>query len=245
LGQRFFVWPPSPSLSLPLIKTREDHDTPLMHHHLRLPSPHLLSPDANNNFDKMMNAARKQPEDRPRAKPTAVALVAPDKFAMAVPFAVLAKMGLFKEMFEDDSDYEINYEGEGGVNRAPGQMVVYNVQDLMRVEVKLPRHVLKKVVRFANHDFIEPLEFPAYPLLSLDMNDLVQPWYARFITTVDPWTLNELLVAAEYLDYGNLRDLTVLAIAIWLGIQREPRDIEKMTLSLSNIHVTDDESEAS
>jgi S-phase kinase-associated protein 1 len=51
------------------------------------------------------------------------------------------------------------------------------------------------------------------PLTSTNMGDLVQAWFAQFITAVDIETLFQLISAANYLDLKPLLDLSCAAVA--------------------------------
>ena len=69
------------------------------------------------------------------------------------------------------------------------------------------------------------------PLKSADMTQVVQEWYANFVS-VDQEILFELILAANYMDIKPLLDLTCATVASMIK-GRTPEEIRK-TFNITN-----------
>jgi len=75
---------------------------------------------------------------------------------------------------------------------------------------------LRKIIEFCSHYHKEPMTPIHAPFESDNIEDLVQCWYAEFVTKVTKSSQEELfrlVAAANYLDIKPLLDLTVVAVA--------------------------------
>jgi S-phase kinase-associated protein 1 len=83
-------------------------------------------------------------------------------------------------------------------------------------EIPLPNvkdSVLSKVIEYCTHYKEEPMTSIQTPLKSSKIEELVQPWYAKFVQ-VDQSLLFELVTAANFMDIKPLLDLTCLAVSV-------------------------------
>jgi len=72
--------------------------------------------------------------------------------------------------------------------------------------------ILALVVDFAIHQNTEPMKEIQKPLRTNNMKEVVQEWYAEFIS-IDMDTLFELISAANYMEIKSLLELACTAIA--------------------------------
>lgn len=73
---------------------------------------------------------------------------------------------------------------------------------------------LRKVLEYCTHyKTVEEMTTIESPLKSAKLEDLVQPWYAKYCE-VEQNILFELLAAANYMDIKPLLDLTCLAVSV-------------------------------
>jgi S-phase kinase-associated protein 1 len=101
-------------------------------------------------------------------------------------------------------------------------------------------HILAKVIEFAEHYIVEPMNEIAkvrilflflffcnfcQPLRSANMSEVVQEWYATFVG-VDQEVLFELILAANYMDIKPLLDLTCATVASMIK-GKTPEEIRK------------------
>lgn len=83
-------------------------------------------------------------------------------------------------------------------------------------EIPLPNvkdSVLSKVIEYCTYYKQEPMTAIQTPLKSSKIEELVQPWYAKFVK-VDQSLLFELVTAANFMDIKPLLDLTCLAVSV-------------------------------
>jgi S-phase kinase-associated protein 1 len=72
--------------------------------------------------------------------------------------------------------------------------------------------ILARIVDYLQHHISEPMFEIEKPLISNNMKDIVQEWYANFVL-VDQDVLFDLVLAASFLDIPPLLDLTCATIA--------------------------------
>lgn len=74
--------------------------------------------------------------------------------------------------------------------------------------------ILRKVLEYCTHyRTVEEMTAIESPLKSAKLEELVQPWYAKYCE-VEQNILFELLAAANYMDIKPLLDLTCLAVSV-------------------------------
>jgi len=76
--------------------------------------------------------------------------------------------------------------------------------------------VLHKVVEFCKYYHKEKMTPIENPIRSVEMTDLVQPWYVDFCRLAEREMLQKLLTAANFLDIQPLLELACLAMALLL-----------------------------
>jgi S-phase kinase-associated protein 1 len=91
--------------------------------------------------------------------------------------------------------------------------------------------VLKKVIEFCTHHHEDPMTEIEKPLKSATMAEVVQKWYAEFVS-VQQVTLFELILAANYMDIKPLLDLTCATVASMIK-GKTPEEI-RQTFNISN-----------
>lgn len=94
-------------------------------------------------------------------------------------------------------------------------MIDYECEDSEVQEIPLPNvpaPTLAKVIEFMQHYSIDPVREVEKPLKTVNMEELIQEWYFRFIS-VEPETLCEIVLAANYMDIKPLLDLTCATLA--------------------------------
>lgn len=79
----------------------------------------------------------------------------------------------------------------------------------------VPSLMLARIIEFARHYDIEPMTEYERPLVSANLSEIVQQWYADFIN-VDNNVLVDLVNAVNYMDMTPLRSLCCAAIAVKL-----------------------------
>jgi len=72
---------------------------------------------------------------------------------------------------------------------------------------------LAKVLEFCAHYDEEPMKYIEAPLKNADLYQVVQEWYAKYITDLNNDNLFKLTLAANYLDVSQLIDLCGAKIA--------------------------------
>jgi len=109
-------------------------------------------------------------------------------------------------------------------------------------DVPLPNvkaYVLVKVIEYCKHyqnvEQMTPITTPIKSL-KIEINDIVQQWYADFVRDLEPGFLYELVIAANYLDIQPLLDLSCLAVAFTIRgkTANEIREIFNKSEDLSN-----------
>jgi S-phase kinase-associated protein 1 len=85
-------------------------------------------------------------------------------------------------------------------------------------EIPLPNvdsKVLEKIIEFCIHYVkVEAMTPIQTPLKSNSLGDIVQEYYANFVTDIDRNLLFDLVAAANFMDIKPLLDLTCLAVSI-------------------------------
>lgn len=76
--------------------------------------------------------------------------------------------------------------------------------------------VLAKVIEYCTHFQQQEMTPITTPLKSSKVEDLVQPWYFEFCSSMDQNMLFELVSAANYMDIKPLLDLACLAVAVYI-----------------------------
>jgi S-phase kinase-associated protein 1 len=120
-----------------------------------------------------------------------VHLVSQEGESFDVPVSVAKMSELVKTMIDEDQDDD-------------------EAQEIPLPNVK--SSILAKVIEFAQHFNAEPMFEIEKPLKSANMKDVVQDWYANFVS-VDQDVLFELILAANYMDIKPLLDLTCATVA--------------------------------
>eukprot|EP01040_Poterioochromonas_malhamensis_P005250 gene5250-5630_t len=85
--------------------------------------------------------------------------------------------------------------------------------------------ILVKVIEFCQHYIAHPMEEIEKPLKSLNMHELVDEWYANFIS-VEQQVLFDLILAANYMDIEPLSDLGCAAMASMIK-GRTPEELRR------------------
>lgn len=73
--------------------------------------------------------------------------------------------------------------------------------------------MLARIIEFARHHHTEPMTEYERPMVSANLSEIVQQWYADYIN-VDNGVLVDLVNAANYMDMTPLRSLCCAAIAV-------------------------------
>jgi len=110
-------------------------------------------------------------------------------------------------------------------------------------EIPLPNvksSILAKVIEFAQHYKVEPMNEIEKPLKSANMAEVVQEWYSNFIT-VEQEVLFELILAANYMDMKPLLDLTCATVASLIK-GKTPEEIRK-TFNIVNDFTPEEEAQ--
>jgi len=101
-------------------------------------------------------------------------------------------------------------------------------------EIPLPNvkaSVLQKVIDFCAHYKDDPMNEVEKPLKSANLNEVVQQWYADFIS-VEQVMLFELILAANYMDIKPLLDLSCATVASMIK-GKTPQEIRE-TFCIAN-----------
>jgi len=138
-----------------------------------------------------------------------VNLVSKEGDTFEVALAVAKMSELVKTMIDEEADDD--------------------VQEIPLPNVKAV--VLKKVIEFCTHHKDDPMHEIEKPLKSVNMADVVQPWYADFVN-VEQVMLFELILAANYMDIKPLLDLTCATTASMIK-GKTPEEI-RQTFNITN-----------
>jgi S-phase kinase-associated protein 1 len=89
--------------------------------------------------------------------------------------------------------------------------------------------MLKKIIEFCEHHVAEPMSVIEQPLKSTTLSEVVQPYYADFVT-VDDYTLKDMLMAANFMDIKPLLELGCAAVArlVLLENPSSPAEIRRV-----------------
>lgn len=101
-------------------------------------------------------------------------------------------------------------------------------------EIPLPNvkaSILQKVIEFCTQYKKEPMQDIEKPLKSSVMAEVVQKWYADFVSVEQP-VLFELILAANYMDIKPLLDLTCATVASMIK-GKTPEEIRR-TFNITN-----------
>mmetsp|Transcript_3906 Transcript_3906/g.5819 ORF Transcript_3906/g.5819 Transcript_3906/m.5819 type:complete len:167 (-) Transcript_3906:863-1363(-) len=138
-----------------------------------------------------------------------VSLVSKEGDTFEVPLKVAKMSELVKTMIDDEGDED--------------------VQEIPLPNVKAS--VLQKVIDFCTHYKEDPMNEIEKPLRSSVMNEVVQQWYADFVS-VEQVMLFELILAANYMDIKPLLDLSCATVASMIK-GKTPQEIRE-TFNITN-----------
>ena len=137
-------------------------------------------------------------------------LISSEKTIFKVPINILSVSYLITVMLDnvdfDNEDLEDNER----------EMPLFSVND----------KCLKKIIEFMEHYYDEKMVDIEKPLISSNLEDIVQKWYADFIN-VDNDFLYSLINAANYMDIRPLLNLGCAKIASTLR-NKPPEEIRKI-----------------
>mmetsp|Transcript_766 Transcript_766/g.667 ORF Transcript_766/g.667 Transcript_766/m.667 type:complete len:169 (-) Transcript_766:109-615(-) len=148
-----------------------------------------------------------------------VHLVSQEGESYDVPLSVAQSSQLVKTMIDEDQDAD-------------------EAQEIPLPNVKSA--ILAKVIEFAQHNKVEPMNEIEKPLKSANMSEVVQEWYANFVN-VEQETLFELILAANYMDIKPLLDLTCATVASMIK-GKTPEEIRK-TFNIVNDFTPEEEAQ--
>ena len=100
--------------------------------------------------------------------------------------------------------------------------------------------ILAKVIEYLNHYQKEAMTDIEKPLKSANMHEVVQEYYANYVT-VEQDILFELILAANYLDIKPLLDLTCATVASMIK-GKTPEEIRK-TFNIVNDFTPEEEAQ--
>ena len=100
--------------------------------------------------------------------------------------------------------------------------------------------VLTKVIEFCKMHQTTPMNEIEKPLKSAVMGEVVQEWYANFVS-VEQEILFELILAANYMDIKPLLDLTCATVASMIK-GKTPEEIRK-TFNIVNDFTPEEEAQ--
>ncbi len=129
-----------------------------------------------------------------------VNLVSRDGVTFSVPVRA-AKLSKFISAMTDE-DFQDEYESDDDEK----------MEDIPVIRVR--SHVLDMIVGFMIHYDIDPMVTIEKPLVSNNIGDVVQHWYAVFIERIDEDTLFDLINAANYMHIQPLLELACAGVAI-------------------------------
>lgn len=95
--------------------------------------------------------------------------------------------------------------------------------ELLNVE----HRVLLKVIEYCEHYADDPMQDIELPFKSHDICEIVQPWYANFVTNLTLWELLELMAAADCMMVIPLVELTFIPLSILL-VGKDSNDLRRM-----------------
>jgi len=148
-----------------------------------------------------------------------VRLVSVEGESYEVPLDVAKMSELVKNMIDDDQDED-------------------EAQEIPLPNVK--SQILAKVIDFLNHYKTEAMTDIEKPLKSANMHEVVQDYYANYVT-VEQDILFELILAANYLDIKPLLDLTCATVASMIK-GKTPEEIRK-TFNIVNDFTPEEEAQ--
>ena len=133
-------------------------------------------------------------------------------------------------LVDDENDFHSQYP----LIFIPHFLFIEDCDDDDVTEIPLPNvkaAVLRKVIEFCQHHREEPMTEIEKPLKSAQMAEVVQKWYADFVS-VEQVLLFELILAANYMDIKPLLDLTCATVASMIK-GKTPEEIRK-TFNIAN-----------
>jgi len=114
---------------------------------------------------------------------------------------------------EGDDDDDDEDDGSGGPKK-----------HTIPLESNVTSEVLDKVIEFCTYYKTTPMTPIASPFPEQDeieLNDLVQDWYADFALAMESKVLFQLLISANYMNIQPLLDLSCLAVAKFIHRKSE------------------------
>eukprot|EP01041_Mallomonas_annulata_P013169 gene13169-27856_t len=148
-----------------------------------------------------------------------VHLISSEGESFDVPLAEAKMSELVKTMIDEDQDDE-------------------ETQEIPLPNVKSA--ILAKVIEFVTHYKLDPMQEIEKPLKSANMHEVVQEWYANFVT-VEQEILFEMILAANYMDIKPLLDLTCATVASMIK-GKTPEEIRK-TFNIVNDFTPEEEAQ--
>lgn len=144
---------------------------------------------------------------------------------------------------EDDTDQDVNISLKGSDGGGRVLVVSWRIAKLSQLisdfvgekdgELEIPplkkvkHRVLMKVIEYCKHYADDPMQAIELPFKSHDISDIVQDWYANFVTNLTLLELWELMAAAEYMGVIPLLELTYIPLSILL-VGKDSNDLRRM-----------------
>lgn len=136
------------------------------------------------------------------------------------------------------------YDEDNNNNNNEQERLEENSQESSVMIIEIPKAstaALEQVVAFANHYATEPMTPIAYPYRTVQLNELVQPWYQEFCqkaTQPIPGheaegskLFYELVEAADYMEIVPLLDITQVVVSAWIK-SKTPEELKAMIASV-------------
>ena len=130
-----------------------------------------------------------------------------DNECIPIPFHVAEISNLVKNIIEEEEEEE---EGSNGDCDNDDE----RVDNSKVVTIDLPNvnsNILRKIVKFMKHYYVEPLDPISYPFKGSTLSDVItQEWYISFINSMESQNLFEIISGANYMDIEPLFNLGCL-----------------------------------
>ena len=129
-----------------------------------------------------------------------VILKSNDNLELRIAKNAAKAMTFIQPLLDDDSDNEDEEISEVPIQKVRGK-------------------ILAKVVDFCNQHYKDPMPEIMTPIRSCDIEELVPAWYANYIKEMDWKCLQELVLAAHFMDVTPLIRLSVLAVSLHINMK--------------------------